>query len=346
MGAPLGPETAPISQPEVERRLRAEPWEYDFFQAVRLLSRLEPGRAPIGAFAAPRTEVVRVGVQASLSFPASQIHSLSWEQGKQPLMRVNFIGLIGPLGVLPHYYTELVIERLRARDSTLRDFLDIFHHRIASLFYQAWERSHFTVAYERDRRDPLTGVMLDLAGLGTGGLRNRQAVRDETILFYGGLFGMATRPAAALESILADYFDVPVEVEQFIGVWRPLEPNDWCVFESGASAASQLGFGAVAGDEIWDRQSRVRIRIGPLPVDRYLDFLPEGSAYEPLRALTKAFCGNEIEFEVQLILQRDHVPACELGGAGSAGPMLGWLTWLKSKPEFPRDPGDTILLLT
>jgi hypothetical protein len=39
-------------------------------------------------------------------------------------MRVNFMGVIGPQGLLPIYYTELVIDRLRAKDRTLRDFLD------------------------------------------------------------------------------------------------------------------------------------------------------------------------------------------------------------------------------
>ncbi len=43
-------------------------------------------------------------------------------------------------GVLPHHYTELVIRRLQLRDTSLRDFLDVFHHRALSFFYRAWKK--------------------------------------------------------------------------------------------------------------------------------------------------------------------------------------------------------------
>ena len=351
---PAHPLTAGSAGPtRLEELLREEPWAFDFFQAVRLLSRFQPARVPVGQFARPAEEVVRIGVHPSLSFPASQIQALGWAPGAQPAMLVNFIGLIGPLGLLPRYYTELVADRRRSRDNAMGDFFDIFHHRIASLFYQAWEKSRFTIGFERAPErlesgrpdDPFTAKLYDLAGFGTPGLRNRQELRDESIIFYGGLFGIASRPAAALESILSDFFQVDVSIEQFVGVWRRLEVSDQCIFEGGDQQSSQLGLGAVAGDEVWDRQSRARIRIGPLTAQRYLDFLPNGSAYAPLRSLVKSFCGDNIEFEVQLTLRRDHVPSPQLGDDSAAGPQLGWFTWMKSKPDFDRNPGDTILLL-
>lgn len=347
MAAALGTEDSTIVlQPEILRYLREDPCAFDFFQAMRLLGLLQPGREPAGRFSHPQHEIVRIAVHPSLSFPASQIQSLVFDSGIPPVMTVNFIGLIGPLGLLPRYYTELIVERTRARDYAMRDFLDIFHHRIASLFYQAWEKHHFFVGYERDHNDPFLQRMLDLVGLGTEGLRNRIDIRDESLVFYGGLFGLAARSAPALESIVGDYFDVPVEVEQFVGVWRALETPDQCCLEISDDESGQLGFGAVVGDEVWDRQSRVRIKIGPLPAKRYLDFLPNGSAYEPLRALTRFFSGNDLEYEVQLCLHREEVPGCELGALGEAEPQLGWFTWMKSKPRFDRDPSDTILLLT
>ncbi len=337
--------TDPVIQPRLAENLRSEPWTFDFFQAVRLLTLFGADREAIGEFSPPRTEAVRIGAHPSLSFPASQIQSLTWSPDTQPSLRINFLGLVGPLGLLPTPYTELVIERQRAHDTALADFLDIFHHRLASLFYAAWEKSHFPVGFERQNDDPLTRDFFSLLGLGTPGLRHRQAVLDETFIFYSGLYGMATRPAVALEAILADYFDVPVSIEQFVGVWRRLDESDCSFLDSGQMENYQLGVGAVVGDEVWDQGSRARIKIGPLPVNRYQDFLPDGSAYEPLRTLTKAFSGDEVEFEVELILERKDVPACELIDPEAAGPRLGWLTWLKSKPHFDRDPGDTILLL-
>ena len=338
-------ENADVALGELRELLFSEPCGFDFFQAVRLLGQLQPERSPVGRYAQPQDEVVRFGANATLNFPASAIQSLQERSDSCPVMRINFLGLIGPVGVLPNYITELVASRLREHDPTLLAFLDIFNHRLTSFFYQAWEKNHFTVAYERDRNDPLTACLMALIGFGTPGLRQRQPVEDEAFLFYSGLFAMAPRSAVALESVLGDYFQVPIEVEPFIGVWRTLDQGDQCVFGADVPNSTMLGRGAVVGDEVWDRQSRVRLKLGPLTAQRYRDFLPDGAAWPELRAITRAFCGNDLEFEVQLILRRDDVPAFELRGPEEHGLRLGWHTWMKPVFGFDRDPGDTILLV-
>jgi type VI secretion system protein ImpH len=63
-----------------------------------------------------------------------------------------------------------------------------------------------------------------------------------------------------------------------------------------------------------------------------------------LRAIVRSFCGNDLEFEVQLFLRREEVPACQLRDPGENALCLGWHTWMKSGAEFDRNPGDTILL--
>lgn len=327
-----------------QARLSKEPYSFQFFQAVRLLSRMLSGRQPVGRFQPPSSEVVRFSAHATLTFPASEIQSLTWPEDGPPRMEVNFMGLTGPLGVLPLYYTELVMERLRNRDTALRDFLDIFNHRGISLFYRAWEKHHFPVASELGQTGAFLQVLLCLAGLGTPRLADRQAVNDWSLVFYGGLLGQQPRSATALEQILSDYFEVPARVEQFVGAWYSLGRATQTRFEEEDGISGQLGCGAVIGDEVWDIQSRVRVTLGPLPLDRYLDFLPTGSAYGPLRAITRFFSGDAMDFEVQLILQREEVPGCALGDEGGAAPRLGWLTWAKSKP-IGRDPAETVLRL-
>ena len=84
--------------------------------------------------------------------------------------------------------------------------------------------------------------------------------------------------------MLIDYFDVPVEIEQFVGAWRPVEEDSQCSLSEGVDVFRALGFGAVVGDEIWDQQSRVRIRLGPLTLEQYLDFLPGGEAFRRIRS--------------------------------------------------------------
>jgi len=340
--APEATKSAGPATPEIWGALERDPYTFDFFQAVRLLERLMPDRQPVGLFVNPSREVVHFGVHSSFAFPPSRIHSLERTDNGPARMSVNFMGLTGALGVLPHYYTELLITRGRAKDHAIRDFFDVFNHRLISLFFQAWQKYRFAVAYERGERDRFSHHLLDLIGLGTEGLQNRQAVADDSLIYYAGLLAQQPRSAVALRQVLADYFNVPVEIEQFAGGWFKLDKETQCCFGDELSSSEQVGLGAVVGDEIWDQQSSVRVKLGPLTLAQYLDLLPNGTAYKPLLGLLGFFAETEFDFEVQLILNRDEVPPCELGAEEGAMPQLGWVTWMKSAP-FPRDPGDTVL---
>ena len=328
----------------IEDSLGGEPYAFEFFHAVRLLERLDDLRTPVGGFAPPSKESVRFGAHLSLGFPASEIQSLELGEDGPPLMRVNFMGLVGPQGVLPLEYTKLATERAQARDTTMRDFLDMFHHRMISLFYLAWEKYRFFVAWERGDRDSVAQHILDLIGLGTSGLQSRLNVTDEALVYYGGLLSQHPRSATVLEQLLADYFAVPVEIEQFAGAWHQLDKDTICRLGHDSGPSEQLGMGAVVGNEIWDQHSVVRIQLGPLSLDRYLAFLPGGEAHDQLRDLTRLFAHTEIDFEVRLVLKRDEVPRCELGAEGPSALKLGWITWGKTR-DMDRDPSDTILRL-
>jgi type VI secretion system protein ImpH len=326
----------------VESLLRTVPQEFDFFQTVRLLERIRPGASPVGAFAPLAKEVARFSANTELAFPASRIQNIEWSESAAPAVIINFMGLTGPMGVLPLYYSQLVLERKRAKDHAIRSFLDLFNHRIISLFYAAWEKYRFTVAYERQERDRFSHHLLDLIGLGTPGLQDRQSVSDDSLIYYCGLLSLHPRSSAGLRQIVSDYFNVPVSIEQFVGAWYKLDRETQCLFDKGNSYSEQLGVGAIIGDEIWDQQSAVRLRLGPMPLARYLDFLPNGTAYSPLKSITRFHSGGEIDFEIQLVLQREHVPSCELGVETEAAPQLSWTTWALTRPAAA-DADDTIL---
>ncbi|MBM3744385.1 MAG: type VI secretion system baseplate subunit TssG [Acidobacteria bacterium] len=345
MAAPSGPVDTALAERRLEQRLFQEPYVFQFFQAVRLLEKMARGSRPVGHEGPPASEPVRFSAHPSLAFPASQLQALLPAQGgAPPRLVVNFMGLTGPLGVLPFYYTQAVIERTRARDTALRDFLDIFNHRILSLFYQAWEKYRVAVQYERGSHDRFSHYLLDVIGLGTRGLRKRQAVADDALIYYAGLLGQRPRSALALRQLLEDYFDVPVAVEQFAGAWFPIERSNQCWLEERRDDSERLGWGVVVGDEVFDNQSRARVRLGPLSLEQYRDFLPTGTAYRPLRALLRFF-SDEVDFEVQLVLKREEVPPCELGAEGGQAPVLGWVTWMKTV-SMARDPGDTVLRIS
>lgn len=343
MGSESGMESSAVNLRALEESLREEPAVYGFFQAVHLLERLRPDRAAVGEFADPAEEAVRFSVNPSLAFPPSEIHSLDLPAEGVARMSVNFLGLTGPQGVLPHHYSLLVTERSRARDTALREFLDLFHHRLLSLFYQAWKKYRFTVSYENREPDRLTEHLLDLAGLGLEASRGFLPVADEALVFYLGLLAPQQRSAVALEQMLEDFFGVPVEVQQFVGAWYGVSDHDQCRLQEQDGPSGALGMGTVVGDEIWDPQSRVRLRLGPMRRAQYERFLPTGSAYELLRKLVRFFSHDQLEFELQLVLAGQDIPSCVLGDEGSLQP-LGWSTWIRTS-AFATDAEDTILTL-
>jgi type VI secretion system protein ImpH len=345
MGTASRMETADLSRREPADRLAEDPTAFGFFQAVRLLERLHPKRAPVGGFADPAEEVARFRVPATLAFPPSEIQAMEQADEGPASLSVNFLGLTGPSGVLPYHYTELVAERLRAKDPTLLAFLDLFHHRLISLFYRAWEKNRFLVAYERDQQDRLTQHLGHLIGLGEASSSEHRWVRRETLLHYAGHLAAQRRSAMALEDMLEEYLGVPVEVQQFVGAWYPLSPNAQCALDDEPRAdAVPLGAGCPVGDELWDPQARVRLRIGPLRRAQFEDFLPRGSGHKALRELTHFYGGDGFEFEAQLVLDRRDVPPARLGADSGEGLPLGWGTWLCTRP-MNRDPDDTVLTL-
>jgi type VI secretion system protein ImpH len=334
------------------RRLEEEPFNFEFFQLVRLLERMVPDRGPVGRFTPPKQEVARFKANPQTAFPASEIQKLEFNEAGQAEVTINFLGLTGPQGLLPLYYSEYIRERLRQRDSTPAAFFDLFNHRMVSLFFQAWEKYRFPIAYERGDRDRFSHILHDLVGMGTEGLLSRSPIHDDALIFYSGLLSDRTRHAAGLRNLIADYFDVPCEVDQFIGAWYPLSEESLCEFDQADSISEQLGVGAIVGDEVFDQQSAIRIILGPLSLSQYRDFLPDGSAYGSLQDLARFYAGPSMDFEVQLILDREEVPASHTGVKGQLPPealppildevQLGWTTWIKTRPRN-EDAYDTVI---
>jgi type VI secretion system protein ImpH len=367
------------------RALRDEPTSFTFAQAVRLLTRLRPERAPLGGWADPADEVVRFAVHPSLGFPPSELQALelpppllreSGEGGAAPApdpnagrpivpgstarmqgfavdrparMTVNHFGLTGPQGVLPHAYTEHAAARARARDTAFRDFLDLFHHRALSLHYRAWARARFAVAQEARDEDRLHDHLLDLAGFGTEAVRERSPIPASALAFYAGLLGGRVRHADGLARLVGDYFDVPTAVEQFAGAWRRVDAGGQLTLDA-PNDAGRLGFG-VLGDAAWDAEARVTLRVGPLTRAQFDAFLPGGDAHAALAALVRLYADEQVGVDAQLVLLRGAVGGCTLGApADAAAPAAGAPPRLGrgswlTSRPMTRDPDDTVFAL-
>lgn len=346
------------ADPPVDALLFTEGYRFEFFQAVRLLARLFPQRQPVGGRAHPLEETVHFHAHLSLGFPPSAIDAIVRAvTSTEPVdMTVAFMGLTGPMGVLPRHYTELLLRReqrerlaqhVRDPDPTLRDFLDLFNHRLISLFYRAWEKYHLPAAHEHaalhaEEPAPFASYLFALMGLGTAGLRGRLDVPAEALLFYAGLLAQRPHSASALQGLLHDYFAVPVTVIQLCGKWLPLATIQRTAL-GGATANNVLGRSTLAGSQVWDQQAGFRLRLGPLRFAEFCGYLPTGHALRALVGLTRLYAGDTYDFEIQLVLQAAEIPACQLGATGEHAPRLGWSTWLHTA-AWTHDAADTIIV--
>jgi type VI secretion system protein ImpH len=342
----------------VAGRLTREPFAFEFFQAVRVLrwivSRADAVDTRHGADdrqnsngSDPSPDFVRFRSLPSLSFPGSAVARLdhlaeataAGSRGASSIgMTVTFMGLFGPSGVLPRHYTQLVIDRIRLKDLALRDFLDVFNHRVISLFYRAWAKYRLPIVFEQHHldtgqtgRDPFTRALFSSVGMEMPGLRWRLPFDDFVLLYYAGHFSHFPRNALSLEVIVADHFRVSTTVRQLHGKWLYLETSDQSRLTSDArqAANNRLGQDVVVGKRVWGIENSFRLRLGPLTYRQFEQFTPAGAALKRLGQFVLSYVGASYDFDVQLILLRDEVPPSRL--ANHREPphsRLGWNTWL------------------
>jgi type VI secretion system protein ImpH len=319
--------------------LFAEPWEFDFFQAARLLEQMHPLRVPPGEGVDPDEEALRFRAAVSQVFAASEVQALSpgARPGDSATMTVGLFSVGGVSGPLPAPYSDLVIESSWRKDFAIRDFLDIFHHRLLSLLVRSRKSHHPSYTPLTPHEGPIARYLYAFFGMALGELQNRMRVADRSFVFYSGILSQHPRSASGLERLLTDYFQVPVRVNQLQGQWRHLEPSTWT--RIGSTGSNQaLGRGALLGTRVWDQQGRFEVNLGPMRLAAFLEFLPRGSGFEPLCEVTRFYAGPELEFGFGLTLSAGEVPAMRLGQS-----WLGWTSWLKTLP-FPSDDSQVRLV--
>jgi type VI secretion system protein ImpH len=226
------------------------------------------------------------------------------------------------------HLTEYVRDRARnANDPTFARFLDIFHHRMVSLFYRAWANAQPTVSLDRPERDRFSVYVGSTFGLGEAALRERDAVPDFAKLHFAGLLSGPTRPAEGLQLILERFFNLPVRIEQWVGHWMEL-PRDTLSRLGARDGSASLGISTLLGARVWDCQHKFRIVVGPLTLADYERFLPGGDSLRRLTDWVRNYVRDGLDWDVNLWLKQEDVPRLALGRRA----RLGYTSWLLSSP--------------
>jgi type VI secretion system protein ImpH len=304
-----------------------------FYPLVQLLERLAGG-PPVGSASAPWEERIRFRHDPSLAFSTGDVAEVRTvaappspadPEGRPGLafeVVTTFLGLSGTVSPLPSYLAEEVAQE-DPDAPRLREFLDLFHHRLISLLYRARARADIPAGWRSDLGDPWSGRLLALLGIDVasgeiGPVPGWRLLRLAPLLVERNLTAHAL--AAALEDALeADLLGARVEVEPFAGAWVAIADDQLTRLGLGAS---RLGQDLVVGQKVFDAGGRFRVVMGPLGAEAYASFAA-GGPVRRTRELLAALVSEPLEHELWLWLAEEAAPALRLGAS-----RVGRDSWL------------------
>ncbi|MGB0845674.1 MAG: type VI secretion system baseplate subunit TssG [Thiolinea sp.] len=308
---------------------------WGYYAALRQFECLYADQPRLGESRRPSDDKIRLGQEPSTIFAPATLHAAN-RNDELLHLSVLFMGVFGPNGPLPLHLTEYARNRIRdVKDESMVKFMDMFHHRLLSLFYRVWANKEPTVHYDRPESDRFHCYVGSLLGIGVPELWERDGLSDNSKLHFAGHFGALPHHAEGLSSILRSFFKVPLKIQEFVGEWLKIPDESLCKLGSHSGA---LGVDTVLGGYSWQCQYKFRLLIGPMPLQDYKQLLPGGEKLALVSDILKNYLGYELACDARLILDKKEVPGVSLGQSG----QLGWTTWLNNQPA-DSDADDLLL---
>lgn len=298
-------------------------WSFEFLQVVRLLQHLFP-KYPLGKYDDPQCDPLHIHGHVGLQHPSCEVqrifpgHSL----GAPSRLSVNFLGIAGIQGPLPDVFTELLMDRVRQKDLSFRDFLDIFNHRLGTLWFKIYTLLMPTLLDAPMEETTLGQCLMDI-----GGARFHQ--EKLAIMPLCTLFWQRSSSLIGLEKALQVYFNVGCRIRPFMGGWHHVHKNDYTRL---GKQYHQLGFSTVLGKKSYATHKSFRLYMGPLSYERFLDFLPstdDTSGYHRLQHFINGYFDRPPDFTVELILDTKAMPPLRLNHSVA----LHYHTWLSANRD-------------
>lgn len=331
----------------IQNSIKQTPYQFDFVQLVRLLylhqdDDIELNQKLVGYENSPVDEVARFKVSPRMRHGSSDIRSVkSLDDGRYEI-EVSFLGLFGAAGVLPHHYSRMILARLKANDETMRNFFDLFHHRILSNFFRASVKYRLPFQHElfsrfqpskngsrpsrRIEHDTISRSISCVVGVGERPVQNRLDIDDRQLMYYGGHFANRRPTMIGLRQMLREITGLDVKILQFQFEWLYLDQADQTDL---SNPTKRLGQDVVIGNRVGSVQNRFRARLGPLNWKTFQELLPNKIQLKKIAQFTRSYVGIGLDFDFQFLLNGADVPCMQLGNEECG--RLGWNTWIKSE---------------
>ncbi len=320
------------------KELLNKPTSFNFFQAVRLLEIFIVDPLEKNFSESP----LKLNVYHKNKFPVGAIENFTQntsEDGQTTFcLQVSFLCLTGMSGALPPHYREKLLIETHGGNSALQDFFDIINNRFLWFYYQAWKKNRFFVGYKigqldhRCEKDPFTSILENLSGIPSNQPTKEVLLKQDLFSFYSSLWGREIRSMIALERMLSEYFNLPIQILSYQGQWLFLSEKEFSRIGSFGNIKGQyhqLGFDTVLGHQQWNVQNKFRVYIGPIHYGSFKQLNPSGKFLRALKEMIRIYVLEELNFDIELELLAAEVPPCELNLENPK--QLGWNTWIHSQ---------------
>jgi type VI secretion system protein ImpH len=302
------------------------PGNVDFLDLMRSIEGSAPQKPRIGESATRAGEIVALGQQPHIDHSDANVIRVDGDGDGPVDVTSRFLGLLGPQGALPLHTTYEAVHWENMRDPSFARFADIFNNRFQQLFYRAWANARPVVQAGRPADDQFLAYIGAMIGIATPAMRNRDGMPDYTKLAVAGLLAPSVKSASRVENLLAWLFGSKVKIQQFIGVWLPLEEQEQAALAKGNCS---IGVDSLIGKAAFSLRDKFRITFEVRDLEEFERFLPNGSHFELMADAVRFYLGDLYMYDVEIGMAEKETKPIRLGGFG----RLGWTSWMKSKNE-------------
>jgi len=293
-----------------------EAWRYQLFQVLRLLEATTPAAPRLGERGPAGEERIRLRPSTSLGFPCAELvditEQISPEGKSRTVVTANITGLYGVGSPLPRSYAHQILQQDDEPEQQQRDFLDLLHHRLLSVWYRAWRQHRYEQSFRTDGSDLLSRSLLDFLGISPETTKDEFGTEPVRLLRYLGLLVLHTRPALGLETLLQEELEIPLRVEEAPLRWVSLPKAEWP--RLSARSGGTLGRDIVIGTRHLDRMMSLRLHIGPVSYATLLELWPAAPLYRRLVALSRFYLRQPLDLELHVQVPAHEIVRTRLGG--------------------------------
>jgi type VI secretion system protein ImpH len=269
---------------DLAREIEYKPYSYDMTQLVKIIEDV------FGE--------IFFEVDPSLAFPPSDVSFVKIDK-RQVTVRLSMMNILGASSPLPIWFSDYVC-RGGAGAEVLRDFLSILQNRLHAM----WVRAHLKYNLWSDNANTAKWIFEKMSA-------RRLEQFENGDLFLLGAFSRRVKSVDGLKQIIKSVWkDIPVTIIENIGRWTSIQNR----YPLGHNI--RLGVGAVIGSKVYDRTAKFRISLGPLDIDTYKSFLPDGHNYQLLKNMICLYIDEPLICEVEIICRRCHFNPAQIGKSG------------------------------